>query len=207
MFSLDTLKKPKTRKGRDTFNRIIRAGEKEFHLLTYPVASITDIAKEAGIGIGTFYLYFDSKSSLFRYLVLSYHHEIRKEISEATKNAKSREEAERIGFRTYFKYIFKNPYAYTIIWQSLVVDKELFTYYYTSFADKYRIGIEDAINKGEIREDVSPIDVAYALIGITNFVGLKLSIFDGPKTTNKDIDKSVDEAMKLLKYGIFAKKD
>ena len=205
MFSLDTLKKPKTRKGRETFARIVAAGEKQFHLLTYPVASITDIAKEAKVGTGTFYLYFESKQSLFRYLVLSYHHEIRKEIAEATKNVKNRKDAERIGFRTYFKYIFKNPYAYTIIWQSLVVDKELFTYYYTTFADKYRIGIENSIKSGEIRDDINPIDCAYALMGITNFVGLKLSIFDGPKTTIKDIDHAVDEAMKLLEDGIFTK--
>ena len=203
--ALNALKKPKTRKGRETFARIVAAGEKQFHLQTYPVASITDIAKEAGVGTGTFYLYFDSKQSLFRYLVLSYHHEIRKEIAEATKNVKNRRDIERIGFKTYFKYIFKNPYAYTIIWQSLVVDKDLFTYYYTSFADKYRIGLEDAIKKGEIREDISAIDIAYALIGITNFVGLKLSIFDGPKTTIKDIDAAVDEAMKLLEHGIFTK--
>ena len=46
MFHYDNIKQPKTRKGRETFERIVRAGEKLFHLLTYPVASITDIARK-----------------------------------------------------------------------------------------------------------------------------------------------------------------
>lgn len=207
MFRYDNIKQPKTRKGRETFERIVRAGEKLFHLLTCPVASITDIAREAKIGIGTFYLYFESKQSLFRYLVLSYHHEIRRDIAELARDGKNRQEVERLGFKAFFRYIFKNPYAYTIIWQSLVVDKELFNYYYTTFADKYRIGIQKAIDDGEIYPDMSAIDIAYALMGITNFVGLKLSVFnDGVKPTAKDIDKTVDEAMKLVSHGIFIKK-
>lgn len=208
MIGFDNAKQPKTKKGRATLERIVRAGEKQFHTLTYPVASITDIAKEAGVGIGTFYLYFESKQNLFRYLVLSYFHEIRKDIAELAKDAKTRRDAERLGFKAWFKYLIKNPYAYTIIWQSLVIDKELFYYYYTTFAEKYRIGIQDAINKGEVYESVNAMDASYIMMGIANFIGLKLTVLrqDGDKLTVKEIDSAVDEIMKLLDNGLFVKK-
>ncbi len=206
MFQYNSIKQPKTNKGKDTLERIVRSGEKLFHELTYPVASVNDIVEEAGVGIGTFYLYFDSKQSLFRYLVLSYHHDIRKIIAERTCNCSSRKEIERIGFKTFFEYIIENPYSYTIIWQSLVVDRPLFVYYYTSFAEKYRIGVQQAMDKGEVFDDIEAIDVAYTLMGITNFLGLKITIFNDGTPNIDEIDHIVDDAMKLLENGMFIKK-
>ena len=205
MLIINQIKQPKTKKGQETLERIVKAGEKLFHELTYPVASINDIVELAGVGIGTFYLYFDSKQSLLRYLVLSYHHEIRKEIAESCINCTTREEAEKLGFKAYFNYIIKNPYCYTIIWQSLVVDRELFVYYYTTFAEKYRIGMQRAIDKDEVYDDIDAINIVYALMGITNFFGLKISVFQEDTPTEEELDQLVDDAMKLLKRGMFKK--
>jgi AcrR family transcriptional regulator len=65
------IKEPKTRRGQETFSRLVRAGEKLFHEHTYHLASINDIVKEAGVGIGTFYLYFKASTNVSLSCLLS----------------------------------------------------------------------------------------------------------------------------------------
>lgn len=48
--------------------RLIEAGCRLFSQYGYRGASISDITKEAGVSTGTFYLYFSSKTEIFRYL-------------------------------------------------------------------------------------------------------------------------------------------
>jgi AcrR family transcriptional regulator len=200
------IKEPKTRRGQETFSRLVRAGEKLFHEHTYHLASINDIVKEAGVGIGTFYLYFNSKHELFRYLVLSYHHDIRKTIAERTANATTRRDQERIGLRTFLDYVIRKPYAYTIIWQSLLIDRELFVYYYSTFAEKYVIQLQQSIKNGEVPSTIDPLTLAYFLMGVSNFLGLEIIVFAKKKFTEEEIERAVDSAMIVLEQGMFNNK-
>lgn len=203
MFKYENVNQPTSRKGKETFQTIVNSGEKLFSKNTYPATSIEMIAEDAKLGVGTFYRYFNTKQAFFRYLVLTYHHDIRFCIAEATKNLTSREEIEKTGFKAFFTYIIKNPYAYTIIWQSLIVDKPLFIYYYTSFAEKYAIGLKAAMEKGEVTAKIDTMNLAYSLMGITNFLGLKIIAFTDHDPDEDEIDKIVDDAMQLLRKGMF----
>jgi len=200
------IKEPKTKRGQETFYRLVRAGEKLFHERTYHLASINDIVQEVGVGIGTFYLYFNSKHELFRYLVLSYHHDIRKTIAEQTAHAETRLEQERIGLRTFLDYVIRKPYAYTIIWQSLLIDRELFVYYYSTFAEKYVIQLKQSMKQGEVPDNVDPLTLAYFLMGVSNFLGLEIIIFAKKKLTEEEIERAVDTAMHVLEHGMFNQK-
>src|SRR5690606_16161153 len=62
--------RPLTSRGQQTRRRLLEAAEQVFADLGYHEASIVKITEHAGVALGTFYLYFDSKQSIFEALVL-----------------------------------------------------------------------------------------------------------------------------------------
>lgn len=194
------INRPKTKRGRETLNRILSAAAQVFYEKGYHNASINDITKVAGVASGTFYVYFDGKYTLYKFLLLQCSHMIRKHLHQATQGCKSRQEAERVGMQAWLEFIMKNRYMYHIIWESLYVDKQLFVDYYTSFARTYVRGIEAAKDMGEIRPEVDSEVLAWALMGVSNFLGLNWGLFKDYAT---DMDKVVNNFMSIISVGIF----
>jgi len=165
-----------------------------------------DLSKYKGtvyrVGLGTFYIYFNDKYSLYKYLLLSFSHRIRKSIAVSVKDLDSRYDRELIGFKAFLEFIRDHKSAYRIIWESLYIDFELFREYYESFALRYVRGIIEAQMKGEVK-DYDPYVVAYMLMGITNFIGLKWVIFDD----KKQFDDVVQHIIRILKDGLFITQD
>lgn len=198
----DLLKMPKTPKGIETLNNILSAATQLFYERGYHGANISDITKLAGVATGTFYVYFDSKISLYRYMLLQFGHSIRRELSEKTRNYATRRERERAGLLAWLEYVRAHPYVYNIIWESLYIDRKLFTEYYETFNDSYVSGLREAGDSGELA-DIDLNVLSYALMGISNFLGLKYCLFAEP---TQDLGYVVDEIMKLLDGGMFTGK-
>lgn len=194
---------PKTKVGQKTFDRIIKAGKKLFAESGYMATSINDIIAKAKVAAGTFYIYFDNKLALYLYLVDFYRVTIRKASVAATANLKTRREMERAGLKAWIEYVREDPLAYKIIWESLFVDYNIFKEYYQSFSQSYVYHLKHFVTTGEIRPDIDLETVSYVLMGMSNFIGLQILFKD--KVEDDDIDRVVDEAMKLLDDGIFLK--
>lgn len=195
----DLLKVPRTKKGVETLNNILSAATQLFYEKGYYGANIVDITARAGVATGTFYVYFDSKLSLYKYLLLQFGHRIRKELSIKTQDCANRREAERIGLRSWLEFVIENPYVYNIIWESLYIDRSLFTEYYETFCASYLRGLNAARENGEVA-DIDGEVLAYALMGVSNFLGLKYGMFSNRPV---DLDYISSEAMKLLERGMF----
>lgn len=193
---------PKTKRGQATLEKICIAAETLFYEKGYHDTSIVDITNLSGIALGTFYIYFKDKYFLYKYLLLRYSHQIRKEISTSLKGIKNRKEMERVGLKTFLKFTRENKHAYNIIWESLYIDKNLFMNYYDSFAERYSKRIIDAQKVGEV-PDYDPVVVSYFLMGVSNFIGLKYVMFD---EENLNYDHVVDQVMNILENGMFIKK-
>lgn len=195
----DLLKMPKTPKGVETLNNILSAAAQVIYEKGYHGANIGDITKLAGVATGTFYVYFDSKISLYRYMLLQFGHSIRRELSIKTKHCRTRRETERAGLIAWLEYVQSHPYVYNIIWESLYVDRNLFTEYYETFSRAYIEGLKNAQEEGEIIEaDLEAL--SYALMGISNFVGLKYCMFSD---TQVDFERVADDIMHVLDKGMF----
>ncbi|SFC16401.1 transcriptional regulator, TetR family [Alkalibacterium subtropicum] len=190
---------PKTEKGQETLDKIILEAERLFSEKGYYKTSIKDITKAAEVGIGTFYIYFEDKHSLYQAILSEYGHFIRKTIAESVRTAGTRIEAERMGIETFIRLVRKRPSMYNVIWQALYVDKKLFVDYYTKFSENYIKQILIAQKKGEIIADYDPEALSYMLMGITNFIGLRYAIFDD----QTDLDPILDEVMDMLVNGIY----
>ena len=189
---------PKTPKGQETLEKICRASEQLFSEKGYYNTSITDITTEARVAPGTFYIYFPDKKSVFRYLLEDLGSSLRREIKSATVDCQNRYDQEFVGFKTFFAFVKKHSGLYKIIWEAQFVDNALFRDYYEQFAERYILGIKAAQDAEEMT-DIDPKILAYCLMGITNFIGLKWIIFD-----NKPVpDEVIHEIMRFVKSGAF----
>lgn len=193
------LKVPKTPKGVETLNKILSAATQLFYERGYYGANVGDITKLAGVATGTFYVYFDSKISLYRFLLSQFGHSIRRELSQKTRSCKTRREAEKAGLMAWLEYVKEHPYVYNIIWESLYIDRRLFTEYYETFNKAYVSGLRASHDTGELA-DIDYDILSYALMGISNFVGLKFCMFN-----DEDVDFKyvTSEVMKVLEHGMF----
>ncbi|MCF7927364.1 MAG: TetR/AcrR family transcriptional regulator [Candidatus Izimaplasma sp.] len=196
----NNIKIPKTRNGRATFNLIVDTTIDLFYKKGYFKTKIKDITDSAGIAAGTFYLYFPNKLSLYKYILMQFQHDIRRTIAESVSNVKGRFEKEKEGIKTFIQYSLDNPHAYNIIWESLYIDKKLFIDYYDGFAKRYERGLNPSIKDGEMH-DVDTELVSYILMGVANFIGLKVLLDLGKN--NDDIDEVVEQVMSIIKTGIF----
>lgn len=192
---------PKTKVGQKTFDRIIRAGKKLFAESGFQATSINDIIAKAKVAAGTFYIYFDNKLALYLYLVDYYRITIRKASATAIEGLIHRRDIERAGLKAFIEYVRTDPLAYKVIWESLFVDYQIFKEYYESFAQSYIYHLKHFVAVGEVRDNVDLETVSYVLMGIANFVGLQILFRE--KVEESEIDRVVDEAMKILDYGIF----
>lgn len=189
---------PKTKIGLSKIHSLLEAAERLFTQESFFEVSVSDICKEAHTAVGTFYIYFESKTDIYRYLVEQYKREIKSNLAKSIANCQTRLEMEREGIKCFVRYSVANPSVYNIIWGSLAVDKQMFEDYYVSFANSYARALAQAKNELKV-DDV--ISMAYMLMGITNFLGLR-AIFEN--MTQEQIDTAIDGAiMPILEKGMF----
>ena len=194
------IKIPTTRNGIATFNLIVDTTIDLFYKQGYFNTTIQDITSQAGIAAGTFYLYFPNKLLLYKHILNEFQHDIRKRISERVANIEDRYEKEKEGIKTFINYAIDNPHSYNIIWESLYIDKKLFTDYYDGFAKRYERGLKKSVEDGEMH-DVDTELVSWILMSISTFFGLKMVNELG--SDHGSVDETVDKVMAILKTGIF----
>ena len=194
------IKIPTTRNGKATFKLIVDTTIDLFYKQGYFNTTIQDITSQAGIAAGTFYLYFPNKFLLYKYILNEFQHDIRKRIGERIADIDDRFEKEKEGIKTFIKFAIENPHSYNIIWESLYIDKKLFTDYYDGFAKRYERGLSKSVEDGEMK-DVDTELVSWILMSISTFFGLK--IINNLGTDHGGVDATVDKVMEILRSGIF----
>ena len=169
--------RPLSRRGERTRKRLLEAAEQVFADLGYHDASIVKITESAGVGQGTFYLYFRGKKEIFDELVLDLNHRVRRAIAEAIADAGSRHEQEILGFRAFFRFTAEHPALYRIIRQAEFVSPETLHRHYELLSEGYMAGLGRAIEAGEIRE-TDPEVLAWALMGMGELVGMRWILWE-----------------------------
>ncbi|MCC5960823.1 MAG: TetR/AcrR family transcriptional regulator [Rhodobacteraceae bacterium] len=186
---------PRTRRGRETREAILRAAESEIGAQGYAAASINDITRAAGIAQGTFYIYFDSKEHVFRELVAEMGRFTRKTLSDAVASAPDRLGAERLGLRAFLDIAATRPTLYNIVEEARFVDPDSYNSYFKSFARGYANNLAAAAREGEIRPGNAEIR-AWALMGMAVTLGERFGL------TGADADEVVAEVFDMLENGL-----
>ena len=175
-------KTPRTERGRKTLRRVLEAAALEFGERGYHDAAITGITQRAGVALGTFYTYFDTKEEVFRALVRDMSHAVRQHVAEAVKDAPDRLAAERIGLEAFISFVRRHRELYRIIEEAQFVAHDVYREHYLSFADAYRRNLAVARTRGQIvpgaGEAAADEPRAWALIGMSVFLGMRYGIWD-----------------------------
>lgn len=195
------INQPKTERGEKTLLNIIEAAEIVFSKKGYNRATVKDISNEAGVSVGTIYIYFTDKKSIYDYLLSQYSHYIRYEIAKRTENLTDRRAIEKEGILVFLEIVREKKHIYNIIWESLYIDKQKFIDYYMNFASSYNDSMQNAVDRGDIRSDIDIECLSWMLMGVSNFLGLRYVMFDD----QADLDKVADHAIEIMDRGMFTK--
>ena len=165
-------------RGTRTRQRLLEAAEEVFGALGYHDASIVKVTEAAGVGQGTFYLYFASKKDVFDELVRHLNRRVRHAMKEGSSQGRTRLEAELLGFRAYFRFTAEHPALYRIIRQAEFVSPEMLRYHYDRLSAGYVEGLRAAVERGEIAAELDPEVAAWALMGMGELIGMRWILWD-----------------------------
>ena len=168
---------PKTERGRRTRGKLLEAAEIEFGEKGYHEAGISGITHRAGVALGTFYTYFESKEEIFRALVRYMSHQIREWVAGRVAGAPNRLEAERRGIEAFIEFVRQHKSIYRIITEAEFVAPREYRDHYEGFAKGYRVNMKKAAAKGEIREGDFET-WAWAIMGQVVFMGMRYADWD-----------------------------
>ena len=170
--------RPLTKRGEATRRRLLEAAEVVFAEQGYHEASIVKITERAGVGLGTFYLYFDSKQSIFEALVIDLNRRVRHAMSEAMADAGSRLDAERAGFAGFFRFTAEHPALYRVVREAEFVSPEVLRLHYTRIVDGYEAGLRAAQRAGDVDPELDPATTAWALMGMGELIGMRFLLWE-----------------------------
>lgn len=193
-------RQPKTLRGKRTREKLLRAAEREFGELGFHAVGIGDITRRAGVALGTFYTYFESKEEIYRDLVGFLSRRVRSWIGERVAGIPDRLTAERMGLEAFLLFTREHPGLYRIISEAEFVANDAFVDHYMGFARAYRENLEKAGQRGDIREGDYEV-WSWAIMGMMMFLGLRFADWDN-KASPADV---AEKAQDLIANGIARK--
>jgi AcrR family transcriptional regulator len=188
---------PVTPRGQKTRQKLLRAAETIFGEKGYERTSIADITRKSGVALGTFYVYFPDKQSIFVEVVDELGERLRRLIAESVVGLTHRIDVEREGLRAFFEFARKHPNLYRVVRQAEFVDEACYRRYYDRFAKGYVRGLTQAMEAGQIRR-MDPEALAYCLMGIGDFLGMRWVIWE----EDPGLERVLDTAMTLIRLGL-----
>ena len=177
-------KTPKTARGKRTRDKLLQAAEIEFGDKGFHEAAISGITYRAGVALGTFYTYFESKDEIFQALVSYMSRRTRRWIAERVEGAPDRMAAERLGLEAYIEFARRHKGIYRIITEAEFVAIDAYREHYSGFASAYRKNLERAAQNGDIREGDFEV-WSWAIMGIAVFLGMKYAEWDDDMPTSR----------------------
>ncbi|MGK6353985.1 TetR/AcrR family transcriptional regulator [Sphingomonas sp. DT-207] len=170
-------KEPRTARGRRTLRAILDAAAEEFGEKGFHEGSISGITRRAGVALGSFYTYFDSKDDVFRALVRDMSDQVREHVAPALKGAPDQIGAEQAALLAFLRFASSHREIYRIIDEAEFVDPESFRMHYATTAERIAGRLRAAADRGELRSDLGEIH-AWAIMGMNVFLGLRYSVWD-----------------------------
>lgn len=195
----DESKVPRTERGRRTLRKLLDAAAGEFGEHGFHEASISSITRRAGVALGSFYTYFDSKDAIFRALVSDMSEAVKQAAREGVEGQTDAFAIERAALESFLLFATDHKEIYRIIDESEFVDPVSYRAHYETTAQRIGMRLEAGRDQGVVRADLSEVET-WALMGMNVFLGLRFAIWQ------RDGDPSAKEvasiANALLQRGI-----
>jgi AcrR family transcriptional regulator len=195
-------KPPRTARGERTMRKILDAAREEFGKRGFSETSIVGITQRAGVALGTFYTYFESKEALFKALVSDMSAQVRDTVGPALTGVAGSLERERRALATFLGFVRDHRDIYRIIDESEFVDPVAYREHYETTATRIAGRLRAARDKGEIAGPFSEGEldiVAWGMMGANVFLGLRFAVWD-----DADADKVAEVMTKVWRKGFSA---
>ena len=195
-------KAPRTARGERTLRKILDAARDEFGERGFSESSIVGITQRAGVALGTFYTYFDSKEAVFHALVQDMSAQVRDRVAPAFKDATDALDGERRALEAFLEFARSHRDVYRIIDEAEFVEQNAYREHYETTATRIAARLTAARDKGEISNSYSneELDIlSWAIMGANVFLGLRYSVW-----SSSDPKKVADITSRLLRSGLEA---
>ncbi|MBT9144812.1 MAG: putative HTH-type transcriptional regulator YvdT [candidate division WS2 bacterium] len=190
----------KVSKSEETKRGLLRAAEKLIGQNGYDKTHISDITREAGVGQGTFYLYFQSKLDILKALVQDINKGLRFAVYQYIVGLSHRNDIEVGALLAFAEYIKNHRNAYRVVREAEFIDREIGKWYYNRIAKPYAIALKEAMTKGEINS-LDPELLGLAIMGIGHVLGLRWVVWS--ESNNPAIpEESLRNALKIILFGV-----
>ena len=192
-------KTPRTERGRRTLRKLLDAAATEFADKGFHEASISGITRRAGVALGTFYTYYDSKDAIFRALVSDMSAGVGRAAREALDPGMGALEVERVALRAFLAFAAEHKEIYRIIDEAEFVDPESYRTHYETIGARIEERLQRGGESGEFKRGLGAPE-AWALMGMNVFLGLRYVIW--AREGDPDSDEIARRANALLASGI-----
>ncbi|HZU50294.1 MAG TPA: TetR/AcrR family transcriptional regulator [Sphingomicrobium sp.] len=192
-------KPPRTARGERTMRKILDAAREEFGARGFSETSIVGITQRAGVALGTFYTYFESKEGLFQALVRDMSAQVRDTVGPALAEGSDRLDSERRALAAFLRFALDHRDIYRIIDESEFVDPAAYREHYESTASRIAGRLQRARAEKEIDASFTDDDlevVAWGMMGANVFLGLRFAVWD-----EKDADEVAGIMTKVWRKG------
>jgi AcrR family transcriptional regulator len=193
-------KAPRTARGERTLRKILDAARDEFGERGFSDSSIVAITQRAGVALGTFYTYFDSKEAVFQALVRDMSAQVRDHVAPAFVEATDAIDGERRALESFLRFAGLHRDVYRIIDEAEFVEPDAYREHYETTATRIAARLVTGREAGHVRGDLSDDELevlAWAIMGDNVFVGLRYSVW-----ATGDAGAVADAASRLLRAGL-----
>jgi AcrR family transcriptional regulator len=195
-----TGKAPRTARGERTLRKILDAAREEFGQRGFAESSIVGITQRAGVALGTFYTYFDSKEALFKALVQDMSEQVRDNVAPALADSTDALDGERRALESFLWFARQHRDVYRIIDEAEFVDPRAYRDHYETTATRIAARLIAGRDRGEVSSDYSDEELeilAWGLMGANVFLGLRFAVW-----SSNDPKLVADATGKLLRSGL-----
>ncbi|HYX45281.1 MAG TPA: TetR/AcrR family transcriptional regulator [Sphingomicrobium sp.] len=193
-------KAPRTARGERTLRKILDSARTEFGERGFAESSIVGITQRAGVALGTFYTYFDSKEAVFGAVVRDMSAQVRDTVAPAFKEPVKALDAAREGLKLFLEFARTHRDVYRIVDESEFVEPTAYREHYETTAARIAARFAVARDKGELAADLTDEDLeilAWASMGANVFLGLRYSVW-----SSGDPGRVAAVANRLLRKGL-----
>src|SRR5437868_8577623 len=195
-------KAPRTARGERTLRKILDGARAEFGDRGFSDSTIVGITQRAGVALGTFYTYFDSKEELFKALVRDMSAQVRDNVGPALCDARDGLDGERRALQAFLKFVRDHRDIYRIIDESEFVEPAAYREHYETTATRIAARLTAARDRDEISADYTDEELnilAWGMMGANVFLGLRFAVWD-----NSDCKRVADVMSRVWRQGFRA---
>lgn len=147
----------------------------------YTDASIARITSRAGVALGTFYNYFETRQALFDILLPELGQDLIAYVGERVRGSRDTLEMEERGFRAFFAFLSENPAFYRILNEAETLAPKAHHAHFEALSSRYVA----ALHKGQKRGELSGYDeseletIVYLLMAARSYLTLRFGLKQG----------------------------